>query len=199
MGLKAGSAEGAFRRVAERGKSEALTLEDRLSKVGLRWGSATSTGREPLITTGWTPFAIGSYRPAPAGGSDSWTTSCPGSGPKKRSFFADAEGHDPCVGFCASANLICKFPRSSWMDLISGESDGEDVIAPGFFLSEGRTTVLERWCLFRDDSLLFVGDRLGDCWRLLVNALRMRELGVANSLEGVFVFLGVERPWPLSS
>lgn len=36
MGLKAGLPEGAFRRVAERGKSEVLPLEDGLSKVGLR-------------------------------------------------------------------------------------------------------------------------------------------------------------------
>lgn len=199
LGPEAGSAEGAFRRVAEKGKSEALTLEDRSSKVGLRWGSTTSTECEPLITTGWTPFPIGSYRPAPAGGSDNWTTSCPDSGPKKRPFFADAEGDDPCGSFCVSANLICKFPRPPRMDLFSGESDGEDVIAPRFFLSEGRITVSERRCLLRDDSLLFVGDRFGDCWRFLVNALRMRELGVAISLEGVFAFLGVERPWPLSS
>ena len=79
------------------------------------------------------------------------------------------------------------------MILSLGESDGEDVIAPGFFLSEGRITVSERRCLFRDDSLLFVGDRLGDCWRLLANALRMRELGVAICLEGVLTFLGEER------
>lgn len=154
---------------------------------------ATSVWCELLVTTGQTPFAIGSYRPAPAGGSDNWTASRPGSGPKMRSFFANAGGDCPCGGSFASANFICKFPWSPSMILSLGESDGEDVIAPGFFLSEGRITVSERRCLFRDDSLLFVGDRLGDCWRLLANALRMRELGVAICLEGVLTFLGVER------